>query len=138
MFYSLDKLKPKTKTKNQVFLSLTFWLFYTLWIEKTWKLFFWFLVFSFSFWFQFIQRIEQISLFFGDIQITISFWDFPTFTCSNFLCKWVRNTCHSNLSCLSIYLEIDNVVLKVSKLQKHFFLKLHCPKTNEIFDKILS
>ena len=27
--------------------------------------------------------------------------------------------------------------VKVSKSQKHFFLKLHCPKTNEILDKIL-
>ena len=27
--------------------------------------------------------------------------------------------------------------IKVSKSQKHFFLKLHCQKTNEIFDKIL-
>ena len=26
MFYSLDKLKPKTKTKNQIFWLLTFWL----------------------------------------------------------------------------------------------------------------
>ena len=28
-------------------------------------------------------------------------------------------------------------LLKVSKSQKHFFLKLHCPKTNKILDKIL-
>ena len=27
--------------------------------------------------------------------------------------------------------------LKVSKPQKHFFLKLHCPQTIEILDKIL-
>ena len=30
MFYSLDKLKPKTKTKKQFFLLLTFRLCYTL------------------------------------------------------------------------------------------------------------
>ena len=42
MFYSLDKLKPKTKTKNQVFLLLTFRLSYThcvLFQKRTRKLF---------------------------------------------------------------------------------------------------
>ena len=28
-------------------------------------------------------------------------------------------------------------LLKVSKSQKQFFLKLHCPKTNKISDKVL-
>ena len=27
--------------------------------------------------------------------------------------------------------------VKVSKSQKYFFLKIHCPKTNNILDKIL-
>ena len=90
MFYSLDKLKPKTKTKNkkQNFFDIdTSTFLYTLKKEnkKTFfspskKMFscppyskcikkssnfhlheqkmFWFLVFSF--WFQFIQRIEHI------------------------------------------------------------------------------
>jgi hypothetical protein len=30
VFYSLDQLKPKTKTKNQIFLLITFRLCYTL------------------------------------------------------------------------------------------------------------
>ena len=40
VFFSLDKLKLKTKTKNQIILLLTFRLFYTFWIERTRKLFF--------------------------------------------------------------------------------------------------
>ena len=80
LFVTLDKLEPKPKTKNQIFLLLTFRLFYTLCLERTFltKCFlvplfkvykkvieFSFtptkniLVFSFSFLFQFIQRIEQ-------------------------------------------------------------------------------
>ena len=30
LIYSLDKLKPRTKTKNQIFLLMTFRLCYTL------------------------------------------------------------------------------------------------------------
>ena len=97
MFYSLDKLKPKTK--NQILLLLTFWLCYILWIGRTRKPFSPFHLFSFPpyskcinnssnfhlhqqkiFWslvfrFQFIQWIQHIFRSFD-------FWLFICFTYS--------------------------------------------------------
>ena len=81
----LDEQKPKTKTKNQIFLLITFRLCIHFKKEKHFPLLFscppyskcikrllnfhlhqqkifWFLVFSFSFWFQFIQQIEHMLL----------------------------------------------------------------------------
>ena len=96
MYNSLDKLKPKTKTKNQIFFVADIsTLLYTL-KRRTRKLFspskkmfscppyskcikkllnfqlhqqkiFWFLVFSFRFWFQFTQRIEKLKCIFINV-----------------------------------------------------------------------
>ena len=84
MFYSLDKLKPKTKTKNQIFFVVDISALLYIFKKEDKKTFFPFLknvslsplfkvykkvvefsfiltknILFFRFWFQFIQQIEQ-------------------------------------------------------------------------------
>ena len=108
MFYSLDKLKPKTKTKNKNIFCWCKWKFDNFFIyfeyggqenfflegEKVFLSSFFKvynkvkmstknLVFSFSFWFQFIQRIEQKFAYFL-FQVSTIWKPYYWLQCHNF------------------------------------------------------
>ena len=54
------------------------------------------------------------------------------------LCTFPQKKCVKSLPSSTFQPPVKKLRIKVNKSQKQFFLKLHCPKTKEILDKILS